>query len=160
MSTTLQLLLAHNGSCITVVTIVSQLSPRINLVRAAHHHHLLLNSVVPSSRLQGLLTTSSERLCYDSKLKHVGKDSDAGKDWRQEKNRTTEDEMVGWYHWLNGHAWVMDRKAWRAAVCGVAKRRTRLTDWTDWLTGYRGFNYHHDVLKYILSEYLPIYPQM
>ena len=32
----------------------------------------------------------------------IGKDPDAGKDWRQEKG-TTEDEMVGWHHWLNGH---------------------------------------------------------
>ena len=30
------------------------------------------------------------------------KDSDVGKDWRQEK-KTTEDEMVGWHHWLDGH---------------------------------------------------------
>ena len=29
-------------------------------------------------------------------------DPDAGKDWRQEKKGTTEDEMVGWHHWLNG----------------------------------------------------------
>ena len=32
----------------------------------------------------------------------IGKDPDAGKDWRQEKG-TSEDEMVGWHHWLNGH---------------------------------------------------------
>ena len=32
----------------------------------------------------------------------IGKDPDAGKDWRQEKG-TTEDEMVGWHHWLYGH---------------------------------------------------------
>ena len=32
----------------------------------------------------------------------IGKDPDAGKDWRQEKG-TTEDEMVGWHYWLNGH---------------------------------------------------------
>ena len=31
------------------------------------------------------------------------KDPDAGKDWGQEAKGTTEDEMVGWYHWLNGH---------------------------------------------------------
>ena len=31
-----------------------------------------------------------------------GKDPDAGRDWGQEK-RVTEDEMVGWHHWLNGH---------------------------------------------------------
>ena len=33
----------------------------------------------------------------------IGKDPDAGKDRRQEENRTTEDEMVGWHHRLNGH---------------------------------------------------------
>ena len=32
----------------------------------------------------------------------IGKDPDAGKDWRQEKGMT-EDEMIGWHHWLNGH---------------------------------------------------------
>ena len=33
----------------------------------------------------------------------IRKDSDAGKDWKQEKKGTTEDEMVGWHHQLNGH---------------------------------------------------------
>ena len=33
----------------------------------------------------------------------IGKDSDAGKDWGQEKKGTTEVEMVGWHHCLNGH---------------------------------------------------------
>ena len=33
----------------------------------------------------------------------IGKDPDAGKDRRQEEKGTTEDEMVGWHHWLNGH---------------------------------------------------------
>ena len=33
----------------------------------------------------------------------IGKDSDAGRDWRQEEKGTTEDEMAGWHHWLYGH---------------------------------------------------------
>ena len=33
----------------------------------------------------------------------IGKDPDTGKDWRQEEKGTTEDEMVGWHHQLNGH---------------------------------------------------------
>ena len=33
----------------------------------------------------------------------IGKDPDAGKDWRQKEKGTTEDEMVGWHHRLNGH---------------------------------------------------------
>ena len=33
----------------------------------------------------------------------IGKDPDAGKDWRQEETGMTEDKMVGWPHWLDGH---------------------------------------------------------
>ena len=39
----------------------------------------------------------------DSKNWVIGKDPDAGKDWRQEVKGTTEDEIVGWHHRLNGH---------------------------------------------------------
>ena len=44
----------------------------------------------------------------DGKNWFIGKDPGAGKDWGQEEKRTTEDEMVGWHHWLNGHgfAWT------------------------------------------------------
>ena len=33
----------------------------------------------------------------------IRKDPDPGKDWRQEEKGTTEDEMIGWHHWLDGH---------------------------------------------------------
>ena len=39
----------------------------------------------------------------DAKTWLIGKDPDAGKDWGQEEKGTTEDEMVGWHHQLNGH---------------------------------------------------------
>ena len=39
----------------------------------------------------------------DAKNWLIWKDPDAGKDWRQEEKGMTEDEMVGWHHWLNGH---------------------------------------------------------
>ena len=39
----------------------------------------------------------------DAKNWHIGKDPDAGKDWRWEEKEMTEDEMVRWHHWLDGH---------------------------------------------------------
>ena len=42
----------------------------------------------------------------DMKKWLIWKDPDAGKDWGQEEKGTTEDEMVGWHHWLNGCVWV------------------------------------------------------
>ena len=69
----------------------------------------------------------------------VGKDPDAARDWRQEEKGTAEDEMVGWHHRLNRHEFEqtpgdgerqgsLDREAWRAAIHGVAKSRTPLSD--------------------------------
>ena len=38
----------------------------------------------------------------DVKTQLIGGDTDAGKDWRQEEKEVTEDEMVGWHHWIDG----------------------------------------------------------
>ena len=48
---------------------------------------------------------NSKNISLQDKLEKtlIGKDPDAGKDWRQEEKGMTEDEMVGCHHWLNGH---------------------------------------------------------
>ena len=67
----------------------------------------------------------------------IGKDPDAGRDWGQGEKGTTEDEMAGRHHWLDGREseWtrelVMDREVWRAVVHEVAKSRTWLSNWTE-----------------------------
>ena len=69
----------------------------------------------------------------------TGKDPAAGKDWRQEKG-TTEDEMVGWHHWLYGResGWtpgVGDGQGSLACCCPCHKE-SNTTDWLNWLTDW------------------------
>ena len=54
----------------------------------------------------------------DAKSWLIWKDPDAGKDWGQEKG-TTEDEMVGWHHLLNGRVWVDCGSWWQTGRPGV-----------------------------------------
>ena len=65
----------------------------------------------------------------------IGKDPDAGKGWRQEEKGMTEDEMVGWHYWLNGHEFEQAQEIGDGKpgilVHGVTKSRTWLSDWTD-----------------------------
>ena len=49
-----------------------------------------------------MFSWSFNTLPPDAKSWHIRKDPNAGKDWKQEKRGMTEDEMVGWDHWLNG----------------------------------------------------------
>ena len=71
----------------------------------------------------------------------IGRDSDAGKDRRQEETGMTEDEMVGWHHWLDGHHFeqapeVVDGQG--SLVCcspwGYKELdTTERLNWTNWM---------------------------
>ena len=64
----------------------------------------VLKEINPECSLEGLML--KVKLQYFGHLMwradSIGKDPDAGKDWRQEEKGTTEDEMVGWHHRLKG----------------------------------------------------------
>ena len=75
----------------------------------------------------------------DAKSWLIWKDPDAGKDWGQEKKGTTDDEMVGWHHWLNVHefGWTpgVGEGQGGLACCGSWGRKesdmTERLNWTD-----------------------------
>ena len=81
----------------------------------------------------------------DAKNWLTGKDPDAGKDWRQEEKGTTEDEMVGWYHWLNGHEFE--------EALGVGDRQGSLVCCSAW--GCKGLDMTEWLNWNILREYIP-----
>ena len=67
----------------------------------------------------------------------IGKDPDAGQDWRQEETGTAEDEMVGWHHRLNGHEFeqalgVGDRQGSLACCSPQCCKESDTTEQLNW----------------------------
>ena len=67
----------------------------------------------------------------------IGKDSDAGRDWGQEGTGTTEDEMAGWHHWLDGREseWtpgVGDGQGGLACFDSWGRKESDTTEWLNW----------------------------
>ena len=68
----------------------------------------------------------------------IGKDPDGGKDWGQEEKGTTEDEMVGWHHWLDGHEFVWtpgvgDGQGALVCCSPWGHKESDMTEWLNWL---------------------------
>ena len=79
----------------------------------------------------------------------IGKDPDAGKDWRQEEKGMTDDEMVGWHHWLNRQeaeqALGVGGGQGSLAHCSLwGRSQTRLSDWIE-------LNWDTNCLKHSIS---------
>ena len=78
----------------------------------------------------------------DAKSWLIWKDTDAGKDWGQEEKGTTEDEMVGWHHWLNGHefGWtpgVGDGQGGLACCSSWGHKESDTTERLNWISAWR-----------------------
>ena len=73
----------------------------------------------------------------DAKSQLIGKEPDAGKDWRQEEKGTTEDEIVGWHHWLNRHEFEKapgDSEGQGSLACCSPWGRKESDTMSDWTT--------------------------
>ena len=70
----------------------------------------------------------------DAKSWLIEKDPDAGKDWRQEGKGTTENEMVGWPHWLDGRIWASSRSWWWTRRPGVLQSMGLQRVGHEWVT--------------------------
>ena len=73
----------------------------------------------------------------DAKSWIIGKDLDSGKDWGQEEKGMTEDEMVRWHHWLNGHefGWtpgVGDGQGGLVCCGSWGCKESDTTEWLNW----------------------------
>ena len=85
----------------------------------------------------------------DAKIWLIGKDSDAGRDWGQEEKGTTEDEMAGWHHWLDGREsrWtpgVGDGQGGLACCDSWGRKKLDTTErliWSDLISSLGLFNF-------------------
>ena len=99
------------------------------------------------SLLQGIFPTQESnpgllhcrRILWPPDLKNwlIGKDPDADEDWRQEEKGTTEDEMVGWNHQLDGHEFeqalgVDDRQRGLMCCSPWGHKESVTTKWLNW----------------------------
>ena len=89
---------------------------------AGRSNQSILKEISPGCSLEGLMLKLKlqyfghlmRRVDSLEKTLMLGgiKDPDAGRDWGQEKKGTTEDEMAGWHHRLDGHGFGIDSRSW------------------------------------------------
>ena len=69
---------------------------------ARRSNQSILKGISSGCSLEGLMLKLKLQY-FGHLMQNIGKDPDAGRDWEQEDKGTTEDEMAGWHHRLNGH---------------------------------------------------------
>ena len=89
----------------------------------------------------------------------IGKDSDADRDCGQEEKGTTEDEMAGRHHWLDGceSEWtpgVGDGQGILACCNSWGRRESDTTEWLNWTENYKNFSSFYFLLKIYLRDKL------
>ena len=88
----------------------------------------------------------------------IGKDSDAGRDWGQEEKGTTEDEMAGWHHRLDGHGFgwtpgVGDGQGGLACCSSWGRKESDTTERLNWIYIYTYINHLYIYIYRIILLY-------
>ena len=125
-------------------------------------HQSILKEINPEYSLEGLRLKLKLLTLWPPDVKNwlIGKDCDAGKDWRQEEKGMTEHEVFGWHHWLDAHKFeqalgVGDGEGSLVCCSPWGCKELDTTEWPNW-TGVNTFsdgremNIHHSF--YVLGE--------
>ena len=111
----------------------------------------ILKEISPGISLEGMMLKLKLQYLWPPHAKSwlIRKDSDAGRDWRQEKKRTTEDEMAGWHHWLDGHEseWTLGVGDGQGGLACCDSWSHKESDMTAWLNWTKQMSYNKAVLK-------------
>ena len=97
-----------------------------------------LKEISPGCSLEGLILRLKPILWPPhEKSWLIGKDSDAGSNWGQEEKGTTEDEMAGWHHWLDGHEFewtpgIGDGQGGLACCDSWGRKESDMTEGLNW----------------------------
>ena len=110
---------------------------------ARRSNQSILKEISPGCSLEGLMLKAETPILWPLHAKSwlIGKDPDAGKDWRREEKRTTEDEMVQWHHRFNGHEFeqapgASDGQGSLACCSPWGRKESDMTEqlnWTNWV---------------------------
>ena len=106
---------------------------------ARRSNHFILKEISLEYSLEGLMLKLKLPILWPSDAENwlIWKDPDAGKDWRQEEKETTENEMVGWLHWLDGHEFeqtlgVGDGQGSLSCCSPWGHKELNTTEWLNW----------------------------
>ena len=105
---------------------------------ARRSNQSILKEISPACSLEGMMLKLKLQY-FGHLMRRVDslEKTDAGRDWGQEEKGTTEDEMAGWHHWLNGHkfGWtqgVGDGPGVLACCSSWGRKELDTTEWLNW----------------------------
>ena len=127
---------------------------------ARRSNQSILKEISPEYPLEGLTLRLDTPVLWPPDVKNwlTRKDPDAGKDWRREEKGMTEDEMVGWHHWLNGYEFeqapgVGDGQRTLACCSPWGRKESDTTEQLNWVKMTRFLIFHPSISLISINRY-------